>query len=81
MCGMQAKLKADLVELVERNKDDITHYNMLTEHYDERERNYEVHLVDSGYLMPLITSRRRLSVLSRLKLRKISQNKKRKRSV
>ncbi|KAF9487486.1 RecF/RecN/SMC protein [Pleurotus eryngii] len=36
-----AKLKADLAELVERNKDDITHYNMLTEHYAERERAYE----------------------------------------
>lgn len=76
----QAKLKADLAELVERNKDDITHYNMLTEHYAEREQAYEVHLLDSGYLILLNLSFCRVFVLPQPKLRKISRNMRKRRS-
>ncbi|KAF8707321.1 hypothetical protein AX14_013615 [Amanita brunnescens Koide BX004] len=34
------KLERDLIEETEKNKDDITHFEMLQRHYDEREKAY-----------------------------------------
>jgi len=49
-----------LAEETERNKDDVTHLDMLKQHYEEREKAYEV--------SNLLSFRRQYSMCIELKL-------------
>lgn len=39
---IQTQLRDDLKAETEKNKDDITHLDMLRKHYEEREKAYDV---------------------------------------